>query len=188
MKTPSKKAVAAPAKPAIKIATCDEADIKGLELGQARLAREALQIEVNQRKTAIDQEYADRLEELATTENELQLALDTFAGKHGQTEDLNYIQIVSSGGGNAISFIVDEEDAIKRIGRSATWAHLVKLTKSLPKRDLPKIPVKLHERFGFVYGPTTITYAVKPKLDVVKLHAERERAKSLGVPARRIRR
>lgn len=177
MKT-SKKATAAPARPAIKITTCDQADIKGLELGQARLAREALQVEVNQKKTAIDQEYAERLEELATTENELQLALDTFAARHKRTEDLNYIAIKSSGGGLAVSFIVDEEDAIKRIKRSKVWAHLVKATESLPKRELPKIPRKLHKKFGFVYGPTKVTYSVQPKLDAVKVYAEISRDKA----------
>jgi len=167
----------APAAPAIKIKDCDEADRRGLELGQARLEREALQIEVSQKKNAIDQEYAERLEKLATKENELQAALDVFAGKHKRTEDLNYIQIVSSGGGNAIAYDVEEEELIKRLKRSDVWSTIVKSTDSVSKRDLAKIPAKLHEKFGFTYGPTKVIYSVKPKIDQVRLYVERHRAK-----------
>jgi len=175
----TKKAAAkektAPAAPAIKITNCDEADRRGLELGQARLQREALQNEVNQAKAAIDEKYADCLEELANTENQLQSALDAFAAKHGQAEDLNYVEIVKSGGGLAVQYNVDEDDVIKRIKRSATWAHLVKSKEFVNKRDLAKIPEKLHERFGFTYGATAITYSVKPKLAAVVLYVERQR-------------
>jgi hypothetical protein len=174
-KTTGKKAVAAPAKPAIEITGCDEADRFGLDLGSARLEREALQLDINQQKTAIDQRYAKRLEELATTENTLQLALDTFAAKHGQPEDLNYIEIVGTGGGLAVAFDVDEEDVIKRLKRSDVWKSLVKVTEHVSKRDLPKIPTKLHERFGFTYGATKVSYSVKPKLDAVRIYAERRR-------------
>jgi hypothetical protein len=165
----------APDAPAILITNCDDADRWGLALGQARLQREALQNEVHQKKTAIDQEYCDRLEELATTENHLQAALDAFAAKHKQAEDLNYIQIVSSGGGNAITYNVEEEELIKRLKRSTVWSTIVKSTETVVKRDLAKIPEKLHEKFGFSYGPSKITYSVKPKLDQVLLYVERHR-------------
>jgi hypothetical protein len=168
----------APAAPAVKIATCDEADRRGLELGQARLEREALQNEIHQKKNAIDLEYAERLEELATTENTLQVALDAFAAKHKRAEDLNYVEIVSTGGGLAISYDVDEADVIKQIKRSKVWAHLVKFKEFLNKRDLQKIPRKLHGRFGFQYGPTAVTYSVVPKLDAVRTYAEREAERS----------
>jgi hypothetical protein len=172
-----KKATAetAPAAPAIKIANCDEADRCGLELGQSRLEREALQNEMSQKHHAIDAEYFDRLEKLATAENALQAALDVFAAKHGQAEDLNYIQIASSGGGNAITYEVDESELIKRLKRSEVWSTIVKSTESVSKRDLAKIPEKLHEKFGFTYGPTKVTYSVKPKLDQVLIYVERHR-------------
>jgi hypothetical protein len=167
----------APAAPAIKIANCDEADRLGLDLGQARLQREALQNEVSQKTMAIEQEYAERLEKLATTENELQAALDVFAAKHARTESLNYIDIVSSGGGKAIFYDVEEEELIKRLKRSEVWSTIVKSTDSVSKRDLTKIPEKLHQRFGFTYGPTKVIYSAKPKIDQVRLYVERHRDK-----------
>jgi len=165
----------APAAPAIEIANCDEADRLGLDLGRARLEREALQNEVSQQKTAIDQAYAERLEKLATTENQLQAALDAFAAKHGAVEDLNYIAIVSSGGGMAVTYDVDEVELIKRLKRSEVWKTIVKSTESVSKRDLARIPPKLHEKFGFTYGPTKVTFSVKPKIDQVRLYVERHR-------------
>jgi hypothetical protein len=171
------KAVAAPAKPAITITTCDQADKMGLKLGQARLEREALQNDLDQELTAVHQRYADRLEALATTENELQLALDAFAAKHKKAEDLNYIEIVRAGGGNAVTFKVDEEDVIKRLRKSEVWQSLIKASYSISKRDLTRIPTKLHEKFGFVWGPTKVTFSVKPKLAAVRLYAERQSPK-----------
>jgi len=172
MSAKKKATPATPATPVIKIANCDEADRKGLELGRARLEREALQNEISQEKTAIDHKFAARIEALAKTELELQLALDAFAAKHEKAESLNYIDIVSSGGGLAVIF-EDEADVIKRLKRSDVWKHLVKATESVSKRDLAKIPAKLHKRFGFTYGPTNVTYSVKPKLDQVRIYAER---------------
>lgn len=180
MATKKKATKTAPAAPAIKIANCDEADRSGLELGRARLAREAIQNEVNRKKQAIDLAYAKRLEELATTENQLQAALDAFAAKHGAAEDLNYIEIVSSGGGLAVTYDVEEEELIKRLKRSAVWEVLVKSTESVSKRELAKIPEKLHAKFGFTYGPTKVIYSVKPKIDQVRLYVERHRG---GRPA-----
>jgi hypothetical protein len=173
-----KKAAAtetAPAAPAITIANCDEADRRGLDLGKARLEREALQNEVLQKKNAIDQEYTERLEKLATVENALQAALDAFANEFAMTVDLNYIEIVSAGGGNAVFYDVDEEELIKRLKRSEVWKTIVKSSESVSKRDLAKIPEKLHKKFGFRYGPTKVTYSVKPKLDQVRLYVERKR-------------
>jgi hypothetical protein len=166
-----------PAAPVIKITSCDEADRRGLELAQAHLKREALQNTVNLAKAAIDQKYAEELDELANKEHELQCALDAFAAKHKRAEDLNYIEIVSTGGSNAITYDVDEADVIKRIKRSATWAHLVKVKEFLNKRDLAKIPTKLHEKFGFRFGPTAVTFSVKPKIEAVRIHAERAQEK-----------
>jgi hypothetical protein len=73
----------------------------------------------------------------------------------------------------AVLYKVDEEDVIKRLKRSKTWAHLVKSTESVSKRDLPRIPEKLRKKFGFTYGPSKVSYSVKPKLDAVRIYAER---------------
>jgi phage host-nuclease inhibitor protein Gam len=180
--TPPAPAIVAP--PVMVIADCDDADRRGLELGRAHLEREALQNKVNQQKTAIDEKYAESLHVLATAENELQLALDAFAAKHGHKENLNYIEIISSGGGNAVTFNKDEADVIKRLERSKSW-ELVRVTKSVLKTDLRNLPKNLHKRLGFAFGPTAITFSVKPKFDAVKIYIERDRDRSPVIAADR---